>query len=98
MQKGQTALLLAARQNQLEAVNALLKAGARVDAQDTQGNTPLHEAARNNHINVMQVCALTLCRLFVSHTIAPPDTRGCFDVAEAVGAGCFSDRAQLQGR
>ena len=55
VQKGQTALLLAARQNQLEAVGALLKVGARVDAQDSQGNTPLHEAARSNHIDVMQV-------------------------------------------
>jgi len=55
VQKGQTALLLAARQNQPEAVSALLKAGARVDAQDSQGNTPLHEAARSNHVDVMQV-------------------------------------------
>ena len=75
---------MAARQNQLEAVSALLKAGARVDAQDSQGNTPLHEAARNNHADVMQVCK---GKLFGEPSACPcdraTDARSCFDVAEA---------------
>ena len=47
--EGATALMLAARQRfrDLEAVDALVKAGARVNAVDRQGRTALHYALRN---------------------------------------------------
>lgn len=43
---GQTALMVAAREGAVEAVRLLLRHGARLDARDSAGNTPLHIAAR----------------------------------------------------
>lgn len=45
----QTPLMLAAFQKELDYVNALLSKGARVDARDVRGRTPLHWALQPPH-------------------------------------------------
>ncbi len=63
---GRTALAIAARAGQQEAVELLIRNGANIDTQDTNGATPLHLALLNGHINLLQ----TLCFYRADTTLA----------------------------
>lgn len=51
---GETALGMAAKYGHTEIVYALLESGARIEASDHQGSTPLMWAVRNNHIDIVK--------------------------------------------
>lgn len=51
---GITPLILAADRGNLAIVEKLIKAGSNVSARDFQYNTPLHFAAKNNHLEVVK--------------------------------------------
>ena len=48
-------LIEASREGQLEKVKLLLKKGAVISTRNRFGNTALHYAARNGHMNVLKV-------------------------------------------
>ena len=92
-QKGETALLLASKFNHPGVVEALLQAGAHIDVQDSEGNTPLHLAARGNYIEVMDVChrPQPSCPAPLTDAVLGRDTTGA-------STESFTHRSQLQGR
>lgn len=53
--RGSTSLHLAAKNEHVEVVNALIKAKATVDILDEDKNTPLHFAAGNGHIKTVEL-------------------------------------------
>lgn len=55
--RGQTALMWATAQNQVEAVNALLAAGADPNARSARGFSPVLFAAREGHVDVLEALA-----------------------------------------
>lgn len=55
--RGSTALIYAARNNQMESVQALLAAGANVTIKSDQGDTALQIAQRFAHNEIAEVLA-----------------------------------------
>ena len=51
---GRTALHIAAASGALGAVNALLDAGASIDARNSYGTTPIFVAAKGSHIHIVE--------------------------------------------
>ncbi len=49
------ALHIACRNSSVEVVQALLDAGARVNAKDAESNTPLHEACSKGHLEIAEL-------------------------------------------
>lgn len=72
--KAQTALMLAANDDEVEIVRSLLSGGANVDAQDYQGRTALHAAVTG--------CSMPCVELLLA---AGPDTqKSTFDESQSV--------------
>jgi len=65
-----TGLHYASSMGHMDVVLHLLQCGSHVHCVDSQGNTPLHLAAANNHAAICQVSSYTFVRPF--NTPLPP--------------------------
>jgi uncharacterized protein len=88
---GNTPLNLASKRGNLEEVEALLAAGANIEAEGEMGDRPLHDAAMEGHVTVVKrlLAAGASPNVKDDHGFTPrslADSLGHYDVVAAIDA------------